>query len=121
MKNNEYNDILNINIGDQLHDNNIVVGIIKQYVSDIVVMLTHDNGMYTYSNIIFENHSWQTIKMIEKFYNTTKYSGLMYNLITTKGFYETDKFIVRDYLELHSTKIYDDVRAITLQILNTKK
>ena len=43
----------------------------------------------------------------------------MYNLITTKGFYQTDKFIVRDYLELHSTKIYDDVRTLTKNILNS--
>jgi hypothetical protein len=44
----------------------------------------------------------------------------MYNLITTKGYYQTNKFIVRDYLELHSVKIYDDVRSLTLRVLNKK-
>ena len=120
IQNNKYTLISNINIGDQLYDNNIVVGIIKQYVGEIDVILTNSNIMYSLSNIILYNDRWKTIKMIQKSYNTTKYSGLMYNLITTKGFYQTDKFIVRDYLELHSTKIYDDVRALTLRILNKK-
>ena len=120
MYNNKYLDISTINIGDQLYDNNIVVGVIKQYVDEIDVIFV-DNVMYSFSNIIFHNNRWEAIQMIQKLYSVTKYSGIMYNLITTKGFYKTDKFIVRDYLELHSAKIYDDVRALTLRILNKKK
>jgi hypothetical protein len=58
--------------------------------------------------------------MLKNSYSITKYTGIMYNLITTKGYYQTNKYIVRDYLELHSPKIYDDVRDFTLQILNKK-
>jgi len=120
MNNNKYIDISNIQIGDKLNDNNAVVGIIQQYVNEIDVIYI-DNIMYAISNIIFQNDSWITIKMLKKSYSVTKYTGIMYNLITTKGFYQTDKFIVRDYLELHSAEIYDDVREFTLNILNYKK
>jgi hypothetical protein len=111
--------ISNIKIGDHLYNNSIVVGVIKQHVDEISVVYI-DNIMYTFSNIIFYNDHWQTIKILENSSNVTKYSGIMYNLITTKGFYKTDKFIVRDYLELHSSEIYDDVREYTIKILNSR-
>ena len=119
MDNNKYIDISYVKIGDKLNDNNDVVGVIQQYVNEIDVIYI-DNIMYAFSNIIFQNDSWITIKMLKNSYSITKYTGIMYNLITTKGYYQTNKYIVRDYLELHSPKIYDDVRDFTLQILNKK-
>jgi hypothetical protein len=45
----------------------------------------------------------------------------MYNIITKKGILQTNDFIIRDYLELHSSEIYDNVREFTLSILNSEK
>lgn len=120
MKDEKYIPISNLNIGDKLYDNNTIVGIIKQYVNNLDVLYI-DNIMYTYSNIIFDNGKWITIKNLHNVYSTINNSGIMYNLITTKGFYQTNKFIVRDYLELHSTKIYDEVRSLTKNILNSNQ
>jgi len=118
MESGQYNPISNLNLGDKLFDNNTVVGIIKQFVNNLDVIYI-DNIMYTYSNIIFDNGKWNTINNVFISNSKSNNSGIMYNLITTKGFYQTDKFIVRDYLELHSTKIYDDVRTLTKNILNS--
>ncbi len=120
MDNKNYIKISDIHIGDKLYDNNTVVGVIQQYVNQLET-ITIDNILYSVSNIIYDKGAWINIKSLDISNHITNYSGIMYNLITTKGFYQTDKFIIRDYLELHSPKIYEDVRKLTLRILNKKK
>ena len=117
MNDNTYIDIVNIKIGDRLYNNNIVVGIIKQYVNDIDVIKINDN-IYTASNIITYNKQWKCINAVYNNNIICKYSGLMYNIITNMGIFQTNDFIMRDYLELHSSQIYDKVREFTLSILN---
>ena len=119
MDDDNYVRISNISIGDKLYNNNTVVGIIYHFVNDLECIYI-DNIMYGFSNIVYYNDAWINVKFLENTESVTKYSGVMYNLITTKGYYQTNKFIVRDYLELHSVKIYDDVRSLTLRVLNKK-
>lgn len=119
MDNKNYIKISDIHIGDKLYDNNTVIGVIQQYVNQLET-ITIDNILYSVSNIIYDKGAWINIKSLDISNHITNYSGIMYNLITTKGFYQTDKFIIRDYLELHSPKIYEDVRKLTLRILNKK-
>jgi len=116
---NTYIDISNIKIGDNLYNNNVVVGIIQQYVNNIDV-INVNNNIYTLSNIITYNNQWKCISELHNTVNICKYSGLMYNIITNKGIFKTNDFIMRDYLELHSSQIYDNVREFTLSILNSK-
>jgi hypothetical protein len=119
MDDDNYVRISNISIGDKLYNNNTVVGVIYHFVNDLECIYI-DNIMYGFSNIVYYNDAWINVKFLENTESVTKYSGVMYNLITTKGYYQTNKFIVRDYLELHSVKIYDDVRSLTLRVLNKK-
>ena len=103
-----------------LFNNNTILGIISHYVNNLDIIKYYGN-YYSTSNIIFHNNKWQCLDSIIDKLQLSKYNGIMYNLITQNGTFQTHDFIFRDYLELHSVDIYNNVRRLTLSILNSKQ
>ena len=120
MNDNTYINIKDIKLGDILHSNNHVLGIITQHVNNIDIIKYYDN-YYTASNIIYYNNKWKCLDMVINKHQLSNYSGVMYNIITESGTFNTQYFMFRDYLELHSVDIYNNVRRLTLEILNNEK
>jgi hypothetical protein len=107
-----YTEICRLSLGDKLFGDDIVIGIVKQRLS----VLTINN--YSCSNIINDNGNWILLSdkcndnnLVEKF-------DIYYNIVTTKGYFYTSDYIVRDYLEVHDINIYNKIADKALSILN---
>ena len=108
LKNMTWSNISDIKLGDILFPNNKVVGLIK-----VQEVINHNSGVGR-SNIIFENKAWSLMNNVEY----TKSFGVHYNLITTKGYFITKKYIVRDYLEVDRMDLYGKLSDITHLVLD---
>ena len=100
-----------IEIGDKLYpNNNEVIGKVCQKVTAHI-----KHGMTT-NNIIY-NKKWKLIENEEG--ENSQSHDIYYNLIVSHGFFITPRYIVRDYMELHDTTIYDCVAEMSQFVLGT--
>jgi len=90
---------------------NKVIGIIQQSVD-----LNIYDGFYTGSVIDLNNST----AMINLSRYMEPYSGLMYNIVTSSGYFIANKIKVADYTECITGDILDNMRHITLNCLNYK-
>jgi len=107
-----YRKISNLSLGDKLYDNDTVLGIITQRIQ----LLTIHN--YGCNNIIYHNGKWILLSDIYEKDTIVEKKGLFYNIITTKGYYYTSDYIIRDYLEVHDINIFNKIADTALSILN---
>lgn len=81
--------------------------------------ITMCNG-YGIGNIVYDNHQWNLLSNIQK--NTELdviRNEICFNIATTRGFFITRDYIVRDYLELSSApQIFDIIENMNIIKLN---
>jgi len=78
------------------------------------------NG-YGIGNIIYYNLKWNLLSNIQSNEHLTIYNEISYNVATTRGFFITRDYIVRDYLELSSSpEIFDIIENMNILQLNIK-
>jgi hypothetical protein len=100
-----------IEIGDRLYPmNNEVIGKVCQKVKAHV-----KHGMTT-NNIIY-NKKWKLLE--NELGESIEKNDIFYNLIVSIGFFITPTYIVRDYMELHDTTIYERVAEMSQFVLGT--
>ena len=107
-----YREISKLSLGDKLYDNDTVLGIVKQRIT----ILSINN--YSCSNIIYHNDNWILLSDIYEKNNIVKKMDIYYNIITTKGYYYTNDYLIRDYLEVHDINIFNKIGNTALSILN---
>ena len=110
MLNGTYKKLVELKLGERLYDNDIVLGRIVQKVP-----LTHSNG-YGINNIIYTNNEWKLLSDILQ--NSILDESYFYNIVTTKGYFFTKDYIVRDYLEVHDINLYNKVADAAILLLN---
>jgi hypothetical protein len=105
--------INNIQIGDKLFpSNNQVMGRVCQKVT------AHIKDGMTTNNIIY-NKKWKLLETEPG--NSYVKTDIFYNLIVSHGYFITPKYIIRDYMELHDTTIYDCVAEMSQLVLGTSQ
>jgi hypothetical protein len=76
------------------------------------------NG-YGIGNIVYDNHQWNLLSNIQSSQSLTIHRESSYNIATTRGFFITRRYIVRDYLELSSApRIFDIIEEMNILRLN---
>jgi len=108
--------ISQLKIGDELFPkgNRIVAKIQK-------CMPTKMKNGYGVRNIVFDESKWNLLSNIYSNQQFTIYNEIAYNIATTRGFFTTRNYIIRDYLELSSSpEIFDIIENMNILQLNTK-
>ena len=105
-----------LEIGDELFPigNSIVAKIQK-------CMPTKMRNGYGVGNIVFNDSKWNLLSNIHSNQQFTIYNEIAYNIATTRGFFITRNYIIRDYLELSSSpEIFDIIENMNILQLNIK-
>jgi hypothetical protein len=108
--------ISQLEIGDELFPkgNRIVAKIQK-------CMPTKMRNGYGIGNIVYDNSKWNLLLNIQSNQYYTIHNEISYNIATTRGFFITRNYIVRDYLELASSpEIFDIIENMNILQLNIK-
>jgi nitric oxide synthase oxygenase domain/subunit len=107
-----FKQISELELGERLYENDIVLGKITQKLP----LFTH-NG-YSINNIIQHNNEWQLLSdFISN--DAIEMESVYYNIVTINGFYYTNEFTIRDYLEAHHTELFNKIGDITILLLNS--
>ena len=104
--------ISELQLGERLFENDIVLGKIVQKLP-----LITQNG-YGLNNIIKHNNEW---KLLSDFLanNIIEIESVYYNIVTMNGFFYTNDFIIRDYLEAHHIELFNQIGDMAILLLNS--
>jgi len=108
--------ISQLELGDELFPkgNRIVAKIQKRTSTKM------QNG-YGIGNIVYDASKWNLLSNIQSNQQFTIHNEISYNIATTRGFFITRNYIVRDYLELSSSpEIFDIIENMNIIQLNIK-
>ena len=104
--------ISELQLGEQLYENDIVLGKITQKLP----LFVHSG--YGINNIIQHNNEWQLLSDFVS-NDAIEIESVYYNIVTINGFYYTNEFTVRDYLEVHDIELFNKIGDITILLLNS--
>jgi hypothetical protein len=106
--------ISHLEINDELFPKgNRIIAQIQKYMP-----ITMWNG-YGIGNIVYDDSKWNLLSNMKSNQHYTVRNELSYNIATTRGFFITRNYIVRDYLELSSSpEIFDIIENINILKLN---
>ena len=107
MNNGSMEKISDLEIGDVLFPENAVIGIVKMRAK-----IHHQEGLGI-ANILFKSSEW----VLENPDDTNISEAIHYNLITSKGYFVTEKVIVRDYIEIDRIDLYSELSNMTQCVL----
>lgn len=93
---------------------NRVIGVVKQRVN-----LKCNRRGWGINNIVWNNGGWILVSDITPTHEIQIMESTFYNIITERGYYITDSFIVRDYFETTNSKSIDLLALMTQELLNT--
>ena len=108
--------ISQLEIGDELFpEGNRIVSKIQKCVSTKM-----QNG-YGIGNIVYDDSKWNLLSNIHSNQQFTIHNEIAYNIATSRGFFITRNYIIRDYLELSSSpEIFDIIENMNILQLNIK-
>jgi hypothetical protein len=107
-----FKQISELQLGERLFENDIVLGKITQKLPIFI-----HNG-YGINNIIKHNNEWQLLSDFVS-NDAIEIESVYYNIVTINGFYYTNEFTVRDYLEVHDIELFNKIGDITILLLNS--
>lgn len=101
-----------IEVGSYLQNGNRVLGI-----AIVKTRIPTYNG-YGIHNIVFSNKGWHLLENIVDKNYVTNNEQVYYNLITTNGYYRTEDYVLRDYIEFHAMDVYDTLTKMSQVVLS---